>query len=345
MKYKKLGRTGMTVSRLCLGTGNWGYSDEPYGNWATTGEKEAFKIMDAALDAGVNFFDCANVYGNHGSGTTGTSEEIIGKWFQQGGGRREKVILGTKVGREMYNNDYDGPNRPEGLSLYKIRRHAEGSLQRLQTDHIELYQMHNVDRSVNWDELWEAFEGLVRSGKVYYVGASKFAGWELMKAQEAARRRNFMGLACEQHRYDMLRRAAELEAFPACIDQGIGVTLYSPLQRGLLGYDILEPNRTLTYEATLDLEKYRPQLTEYAKLCHDLGESVANVTLAWEMHHPAVTAPVIGPATLKDFEEMLRSVEIELTEDVLKEIDRIFPPPQSLFYDERPDDVRPISWN
>ena len=130
MKYKKLGRTGMVVSRLCLGTGNWGYSDEPYGNWATTNEKEAFKIMDAALDAGVNFFDCANVYGNHGSGTTGTSEEIIGKWFKLGGGRREKVILGTKVGREMYNNDYDGPNRPEGLSLYKIRRHAEGSLQR-----------------------------------------------------------------------------------------------------------------------------------------------------------------------------------------------------------------------
>ena len=126
MKYKKLGRTGMTVSRLCLGTGNWGYSDEPYGNWATTNEKEAFRIMDAALDAGINFFDCANVYGNHGAGTTGTSEEIIGKWFKQGGGRREKVILGTKVGREMYNNDYDGPNRPEGLSLYKIRAMRRG---------------------------------------------------------------------------------------------------------------------------------------------------------------------------------------------------------------------------
>jgi aryl-alcohol dehydrogenase-like predicted oxidoreductase len=166
-----------------------------------------------------------------------------------------------------------------------------------------------------------------------------------MKAQEAARRRNFMGLICEQHRYDMTRRGAELEAFPCCIDQGIAVTLFSPLQRGVLAVDLLSPNNRQIEETSAGLvEKYRPQLLEYAKLCRDLGEKPANVTLAWEMAHPAVTAPIIGPATLEDLQELLRSVEIKLTEDVLAEIDRIFPPPEPLYYNEKPAAVRPMSW-
>jgi aryl-alcohol dehydrogenase-like predicted oxidoreductase len=206
--------------------------------------------------------------------------------------------------------------------------------------------MHHVDRNVQWDEIWEAFETFVKSGRLDYVGASKFNSWELMKAQEAARRRRFMGLICEQHRYDMLRRGAELETFPCCVDQGIAVTLYSPLQRGVLAADLLEPTgRQIEAVSAPLVERYRPQLLEYAKLCHDLGEKPVNVTLAWEMAHPAVTAPIIGPATLADLEEMLRSVEIALTEDALREIDRIFPPPPPMFYDEEPAQVRPMSWN
>ncbi|HUZ18312.1 MAG TPA: aldo/keto reductase [Spirochaetia bacterium] len=346
MEYRKLGRSNVKVSRLCLGTGNFGYNEDFAGNWAATGEKEAFRIMDAALDAGINFFDCANVYGNHGKGTSGDSERIVGKWFKQGAGRREKVFFATKVGRTMLDNDFDGPNTSDDYSLWKLRRHIEGSFERLGTDHIELISLHHVDRNVQWDNVWEAFETFVKAGRLDYVGSSKFAGWELMKAQEAARRRNFTGLICEQHRYDMTRRAAELEAFPCCIDQGIGVTLYSPLQRGVLGVDLLSPNprRVEALSAPL-VEKYRPQLLEYAKLCHDIGEKPVNVTLAWEMAHPAVTSPIIGPATLEDLVEMVRSVDIVLSEEVLAEIDRIFPPPQPLFYEEKRPNVRPISWN
>jgi len=171
MEYCSLGRSGLQVSRLCLGTGNFGTGGTEKANWGTVGEKEAFQIMDAALDAGINFFDTANVYG--GVGHRGYTEEIIGRWFAQGGGRREKTVLATKVGRIMEEDEYDGPNKPEGLSLYKIRRHFEGSLKRLQTDHIELLQMHKVDRRVTWDELWEAFEGLVRQGKLDYVSATR----------------------------------------------------------------------------------------------------------------------------------------------------------------------------
>jgi aryl-alcohol dehydrogenase-like predicted oxidoreductase len=346
MEYKKFGKTGLKVSRLCLGTGNFGYNTNFVGNWAATNEKEAFRIMDAALDAGINFFDTANVYGNHGEGTSGDSERIIGKWFAQGGGRKEKVFLSSKVGRTMLDNDYDGINTCDGISLWKIRRHVEGTLKRLGVDHIEMITMHDVYRDTQWEETWEAFEGLVKSGKVDYIGASKHNGWELMKAQEAARKRNFMGLVCEQHRYDMTHRTPELETFPCCIDQGLAVTLFSPLQRGVLATDLLEPTgRRMEPYAERLVEKYRPQLLEYSKLCHDLGEKLANVTLAWEMAHPAVTAPIIGPATLEDLEEMLRSVEINLTEDVLKEIDRIFPPPEPIYYNEEPAKVRPLSWN
>ncbi|MFA6507291.1 MAG: aldo/keto reductase [Treponemataceae bacterium] len=345
MEYKKLGRSNLKVSRLCLGTGNFGYNEKFVGNWAATGEKEAFKIMDAALEAGINFFDCANVYGNHGKGTSGDSERIVGKWFKQGGGRREKVFFATKVGRTMLDNDYDGANTNDAYSLWKIRRHIEGSFERLQTDHIELISMHHVDRNVQWDEIWEAFETFVKAGRLDYIGSSKFNSWEIMKAQEAARKRNFMGLICEQHRYDMTHRGAELEVFPCCIDQGIAVTLFSPLQRGVLAVDLLSPNNRPIEELSVSLvDKYRPKLLEYAKLCHDIGEKPVNVTLAWEMVHPAVTSPIIGPATLEDLQEMLHCVEIKLTEDVLAEIDRIFPPPEPLYYDEKPAVVRPMSW-
>lgn len=345
MKYSPLGSTNVLVSKLCLGTGNFGVSQSAIGNWGSTDEAEAFRIMDAALDAGITFFDTANVYGNFPHGNSGSTEEIIGRWFAQGGGRREKVFLGTKVGRIMFDNDYDGPNTIEGLSLWKIRRHVEASLKRLGTDHVEMVAMHKIDHNAQWDHVWEAFEGLVRAGKVDYVGGSQFYAWEMMKAQEAARRRGFMGLVSTQHRYDLISRDAELEALPCAVDQGIGVLLFSPMRRGLLAIDLLEPDdRPLDDVATGMIEQYRPQLTEYAKFCHDIGHKVPAVTLAWQLANPAVTAPIIGPSTVADLEDLLTSVEIEFTESDLAEIDRIFPAPRGHFYDEAPPKVRPLSW-
>lgn len=327
MKYCSLGRAGLKVSRLCLGTGNFGTGGAEKANWGTVGEAEAFKIMDAALEVGINFFDTANVYG--GVGHRGYTEGIIGRWFVQGGARREKTVLGTKVGRVMEEDETDGPNMPEGLSLYKIRRHFEGSLKRLQTDHVELLQMHKVDRSVTWDELWEAFEGLVRSGKLDYVGSSNSRGLDIMKAQEAARNRNFMGLVSEQGRYDLLGRMAEVDVIPTVRDQGMGLTVFSPLVRGLLGVNVLEPiTRPMSDQAMRQLEQCRPQLTKFSELCRDLGEKEANVALAWTLSCDAVASVIIGPTSVGDLTELMRAVEITLSAETMARLDEIFPGPK-----------------
>lgn len=315
MQYTYLGRTGLKVSRLCLGTMNFGNVTE---------EKEAFRIMDAALDAGINFFDTANVYGWKPRGLT---EEIIGRWFAQGGGRREKVVLATKVYGQM-DDPLDGPNDFGGLSAYKIRRHLEGSLRRLRTDHIELYQMHHVDRNVSWDELWEVFQTLVQQGKIGYVGSSNFAGWDLVKAQAAAKERNLLGLVSEQHKYSLLCRLPELEVLPAAQDLGIGVIAWSPLDGGLLGGSALKEQKgSRTVHQQQRIEKHRAQLEAFSALCKELGESEANVALAWVLHHPAMTAPIIGPRTVEQLENCLRAVEIKLDEEVLRKLDEIFPGP------------------
>lgn len=316
MQYAALGRSGLKVSRLCLGTMNFGVD---------TDEREAYRIMDAALDAGINFFDTANVYG--GVGSRGKTEEIIGRWFAQGGGRREKVVLATKVYGDM-EDLHDGPNALRGLSAYKIRRHLEASLRRLQTDHIELYQMHHVDRSVSWDEIWEAFQVQVYQGKIGYVGASNFAGRDLVKAQYEAKARHFMGLVSEQHKYSLLCRWPELEVLPAAEEHGIGVIAWSPLDGGLLGGNALNPaqgSRSARNQARA--EQRRSQLEAFSQLCKELGESEANVALAWTLTHPAMTGPIIGPRTLEQLESTLRVVDIVLDEPVLKRLDEIFPGP------------------
>lgn len=316
VKYTYLGRTGMKVSRLCLGTMNFSVATE---------EKEAFRIMDAALDAGITFFDTANVYG--WGQNSGLTETIIGRWFAQGGGRREKVVLATKVYGQM-NDANDGPNDEAGLSLYKIRRHLEGSLNRLQTDHIELYQMHHIDRRTSWEELWSGFEALVKQGKVDYVGSSNFAGWHLAKAQSAAEKRHFMGLVSEQHQYNLVNRNAELEVLPAALDYGLGVVVWSPLAGGLLGGSALNAQKgTRTSQSPFSVERYRQQLEQYATLCDELGETQANVALAWLLSNPAVSAPIIGPRTIEQLENTLRAVDIQLDQAAIDELDRIFPGP------------------
>ncbi|MNW23431.1 General stress protein 69 [compost metagenome] len=314
MQYTYLGKSGLKVSRLCLGTMNFGPETE---------EKEAFRIMDAAVDAGIQFFDTANVYGRDRRGWT---EEIIGRWFKQGGGRREKVVLATKVYGDM-QNDVDGPNADRGLSAYKIRRHLDASLKRLQTDHIELYQMHHIDRNVSWDELWGVFEGLVQQGTVDYIGSSNFAGWHIAVAQAEAKARHFLGLVSEQHLYNLLQRSAELEVLPAAQALGLGVIPWSPLSGGLLGRNALAGTGARSARSTEKLEQHREQLERFGALCHELGEKEDVVALAWLLTNPAVTAPIIGPRTLEQLEDSLRITEVELSDDVLTQLNEIFPGP------------------
>ena len=207
MEYTHLGRSGLTVSRLCLGTLNFG---------PETPEADAHALMDHAHEHGINFFDTSNVYG--GKFGEGQTEQIIGRWIAQGGGRRERTVLATKV----YSPMGDWPN-DKGLSAFNIRQACDASLKRLQTDHIDLYQMHHPDLSTPWDEVWEAMSHLRAQGKVLYVGSSNFAGWNIAAAQEAALSRHFLGLVSEQSIYNLATRNIELEVIPAAQHYGLGV--------------------------------------------------------------------------------------------------------------------------
>lgn len=315
MQYAYLGRSGMKVSRVCLGTMN-------FGN--VTDEKTAFRIMDAALDAGINFFDTANVYGWQPKGLT---EEIIGRWFSQGGGRREKVILATKVYNDMADPN-DIPQGESGVSAYRIRRHLEDSLRRLRTDHVDLYQMHHIDERTGWDEIWGAYEVLVGQGKVVYAGSSNFAGWQLVKAQARAEKRGFLGLISEQHKYNLLCRLPELEVIPAASDLGIGIIPWSPLAGGLLGENTLSPaDGTRTIKLRDAVSRNAPALRKFSELCGEIGELESNVSLAWLLKNPAVTAPITGPRTVEQFRNSLRAIDMILDPTTLEKIDAIFPGP------------------
>lgn len=313
MEYTTLGRSGLKVSRLCLGTMNFG---------PLTGEADSFAIMDRALESGINFFDTANVYGwRRGKGVT---EAILGRWLAQGDGRREQVILATKV----YGSMGDGPNE-RGLSAYHIRQACEDSLRRLLSDHIDLYQMHHVDRETPWEEIWQAMEQLVREGKILYVGSSNFAGWHIAQAQAAASARQFMGLVSEQSLYNLSARMIELEVIPACRAYGLGLLPWSPLGGGLLAGALgrASDGRRASEQVQERTERHRAQLESYESLCRELGEEPAEVALAWLLHNPAVTAPIIGPRTLEHLGGGLRALEIKLPEDVLARLNEIWPGP------------------
>lgn len=316
MQYTHLGRSGMRVSRLCLGTFNFG---------TVTDEKEAFRIMGAALDAGINFFDTANHYPDFVN--CGRTEEFIGRWFSQGNGRRENTIIATKVYQPM-EDPADGPNNEPGLSAYKIRRHIEGSLKRLQTDHVELYQMHHIDRRASWDEVWEAFGRARQQGKIDYVGSSNFAAWHLTMAQAAARARNMLGLVSEQHRYNLDCRLPELEVLPAALAQGIGILPYHPFAGGLLAGNLAHPPKGSRREGFADVYKRRKKtLDAYSDLCRELGESEATVAVAWLLAQPAVTSVIIGPRTLDQLIGNIRAVEVVLNDEVVTRLDSLFPGP------------------
>ncbi len=313
MQYVNLGRSGVKVSRLCLGTMNFG---------PVTSEADSFAIMDRALELGVNFFDTANVYGwKIGEGVT---EKIIGRWLAQGGGRREKIVLATKV----YGKMGEGPN-DRGLSAYHMKRACEESLRRLKTDHIDLYQMHHIDRTTPWEEIWQAMEQLYREGKVLYFGSSNFAGWQIVQAQAEARARHFMGLISEQSLYNLTARTVELEVIPACREMGMGLIPWSPLGGGLLGGVLKKISEGRRSEKRVQerVAQLRPKLEAYENLCGELGESPANVALAWLLHNPVVTAPIIGPRTVEQLEDVQRVLEIELSPEILGKLDEIWPGP------------------
>jgi aryl-alcohol dehydrogenase-like predicted oxidoreductase len=294
-----------------------------------TSEADAFRIMDAAVDAGINFFDTANVYGGWtAAGHHGWTEEIIGRWFAQGGGRREKVVLATKAYGDM-DDPLDGPNDASGYSAYKIRRAVDNSLARLQTDRIELHQMHHVDTHAPWDEVWGAYEDLIAAGKVVYVGSSNFGARHLCWAQAAAAGRHFLGLVSEQHKYSLLTRQPELEVLPAALEMGIGVIPWSPLAGGLLGGHALDGQggeRSAAAAKGLSAEA-RSTLERFGELAAAAGHSPANLALAWTLAHPAVTAPIIGPRTAEQLTETLVVPEISLSADLLSALDELFPSP------------------
>jgi len=316
MEYTHLGRSGLSVSRLVLGTMNFG---------PQTSEEDSHTIMDRAHEHGINFFDTANVYGwQKGEGLT---EQIVGRWFAKGDGRRERTVLATK----LYGSMGDWQNETF-LSALNIRRAADASLRRLQTDYLDLYQMHHVDRSTPWEEIWEAFTVLRQQGKVLYFGSSNFAGWHLAQAQEAARSRHFLGLVSEQSIYNLLTRWIELEVLPAARHYGIGVIPWSPLHGGLLGGVLRKQreggaSRGTTGRSADALEQHRDTIEAYEKLAADLGADPADLGIAWLLHQEGVTAPIIGPRTTAQLDGSLRALEIKLDADALARLDELFPPP------------------
>ncbi|SNR83917.1 aldo/keto reductase [Blastococcus mobilis] len=311
MEYTHLGRSGLSVSRLCLGTMNFGWKTE---------EADSHDIMDRALDQGVNFFDTANVYG-FGVGK-GRTEEVLGSWFAGGGERRDKTVLATKV----YGSMSDWPN-DTFLSARNIVRACEASLRRMRTDWIDLYQFHHVDLRTPWAEIWQACETLVAQGKVLYVGSSNHAAWQIAAANETAARRNFQGLISEQSHYNLLTRHVELEVLPAAEHYGVGIIPWSPLAGGLLA-GVLEKSDGARRSEERNRErvtKHRPALEAYEAFCREIGQAPADVGVAWLLHQPAVTAPIVGPRTMEQFEGALTALDVQLDDEHLARLDEIFP--------------------
>lgn len=306
MEYAQLGRSGLKVSRLCLGTMNFG---------PKTTEPDSHQIMDRAHEHGINFFDTADVYGWDKKGWT---ETIVGNWFAQGGERRDKTVIATK----LYGNMGEWPNS-SGLSALWIRRACENSLRRLQTDYIDLYQMHHIHRDTPTDEILEAFSVLRQQGKVLYFGSSNFGGWHIARFNEQAKARQQMGLVAEQSIYHLKNRNIELEVVPAALEYGLGIIPWSPLAGGALAGKSDDPaGRRYNPNASNDPD---PQLDAWFALAEKVGEQPADLALAWLLSRPGVAAPITGPRTLAQLDGSLRALEINISDETLIEIDEIFP--------------------
>ncbi len=314
MEYAKLGRSNLTVSKICLGTMHFGHY--------TTAD-EAFRIMDKALDMGINFFDTANVYG--GKSGRGATEEIIGRWFKQDGSKRDRVVLATKVYGSMANDST--PNDEQGISAYKVRKHVADSLRRLQTDHIDLYQIHHIDRRISLEEFWTTFDRLIYQGDVLYMGTSNFPGWGLAKYQMAAWQRGMLGFVSEQPQYNLLSRYPELEVIPAAREFGIGLIPYMPLAGGVLTGKKQAPQDSRTqqvereYEMKLDGNK---QLEDFSALCQEIGEPETIVAIAWVLANPAVSSAIVGVRTVGQLDGLDRAASLKIDPSHLAKLDTIF---------------------
>lgn len=320
MEYTQLGRTGLKVSRLVLGTMNFG---------PQTDEATSHAIMDAALDAGLNFFDTANVYG--WGVDKGRTEEIIGSWFAKDPAHRDKVVLATKVYGNMGPDGEAWPNHDK-LSAVNIRRAVDASLKRLGTDYIDVYQFHHVDRQTPFEEIWQAIDVLIQQGKILYAGSSNFPGYKIAQANETAARRGMTGLVSEQCLYNLYERRAEMEVIPAAQEYGLGVIPWSPLHGGLLGGVIrkeAEGGRRTSGRAAEVLADptARAQLQAYEDLLAKHGADPGETALAWLLTRPGVTGPIIGPRTPDQLRGALRALEVELSEELLSGLDEVFPGP------------------
>ncbi|MCX6175276.1 MAG: aldo/keto reductase [Ignavibacteriales bacterium] len=316
MEYTFLGRTGLKVSKICLGTMNFG----PYTN-----ENDSFSIMNKALELGINFFDTANVYGAMWDPNgVGNTEKIIGRWLAEDKSRRNKIVLATKV----YGSMGKASNESK-LSAYHIRKACEDSLKRLQTDHIDLYQMHHIDRDTPWTEIYQAMEQLVREGKITYMGSSNFAAWNIAEARMIADQRNFLGIVSEQSIYSLRNRHIELEVIPACKHFGVGLIPWSPMGGGILCgvLEKVKEGRRTGEPLQKSAEKLRPQIQAYENLCKEIGQKPADVALAWVLNNPVVTSPIVGPRTIQQLEENINVLELKLTDETLKKLDEIWPGP------------------
>ena len=315
MTFTKLGRSNASVSKICLGTMHFGSS---------ASEEESFRIMDLALESGINFFDTADIYG--GSGGWGRSEEIIGNWLSQGAGRRDRVFLATKV--YWYDQEAESwPNVEVGISSYKVKKNVAASLKRLKTDHIDLYQVHHIDRTVTAQEFWSTFELLRTNGDIHYVGTSNFPGWGLATFQQAALQRGNLGIVSEQHMYNLFCRYPELEVLPAALRYGIGVIVYMPLGGGLLTGNRSPKAGTRTADVSeeygIDLQSNN-QLDEFSKVCKDIGEEERNVAIAWVLSNPAVNSAIVGIRTVEHLKGVLRAAELELGAETIDRLNAIF---------------------
>jgi aryl-alcohol dehydrogenase-like predicted oxidoreductase len=313
MKYGYLGKSNVNVSRVTLGTMHFGRK---------TDEKNSFKIMDKALDMGINFFDTANVYGAE----AGATETIIGKWLAKDKSRRDKIVLASKVYGNMIR-DKAVPNDERGISKYKVKKHLEDSLKRLQTDHLDLYQVHHVDRHITADEFFEIFEGAKTDGKILYLGTSNFPGWKLAQLQTEAKYRGSLGIVSEQTQYNLLNRLPELEVMPACEASGIGLFPYMPLAGGLLTGKVTTEENTRTSEVAKEYNVMvgsDEKLLAYSKLCSELGAPPTAVAIAWVLSHPVVSSAIVGIRTLEHLDVLDEAANLYLPEDFLERLEELF---------------------
>jgi aryl-alcohol dehydrogenase-like predicted oxidoreductase len=320
VKYRTLGRTGVKVSPFCLGA-------MMFGAWGNPDHDESVKIIHAALDAGINFIDTADVY------SAGESEIIVGKAIRE---RRDDLVVATKVHAPMGSD----PNQT-GNSRRWIMRACEDSLRRLGTDHIDLYQIHRPDQSCDIDETLGALSDLVHQGKVRYIGSSTFPGSEIVEAQWVAERRHRERFVTEQPPYSLLVREVEAEVLPVCERYGMGVIPWSPLAGGWLsgrwrlGVDDITSRRAGRIPGRYDLSLPSNQQKLAAadalgKLAEESGLTLVHLALAFVIRHPAVTAAILGPRTMEHLETQLGAAEVVLSDDVLDRIDEIVPPGANL---------------